>query len=176
VAAPIPLLAPVTTALGLDMRPILSRGRAHPGAGPGPVVAWGAGHGTLRLMRASRWASLAAIPAALAWISSAVLGWGVEPEQYSYVAGLGLLVVSLAFGGYALVATAPLWLRAVVAAATPALGVTIWLSVQGIGPRYVTVMLAGLGVLAGGGIGLGRSAPRTRQEPDRPIRGRRAAR
>lgn len=130
-------------------------------------------------MRSSKWASLVAIVGGLAWVASAVLGWGDEPEQYSYLSGLVLLVLALAFGGYALVATAPIWLRALVAVATPALGSMIWLTVEAAGTDYLMVVLAGAVMLLAGGIGLARggsSAPGVDAQPDPPARGRRAAR
>lgn len=131
-------------------------------------------------MRSSKWASLVAIVGGLAWVASAVLGWGDEPEQYSYLAGLVLLVLALAFGGYALVATAPIWLRALVAVATPALGYMVWLTVEAAGTDYLMVVLAGAVMLLAGGIGLARGGSPAREDldtqPGPPARGRRAAR
>ena len=54
------------------------------------------GHGTLTPMSVSRWGSVAALLGGLAWVVSAVLGWGEDPEQVSYLVGLALLVVALA--------------------------------------------------------------------------------
>ena len=130
-------------------------------------------------MRSSKWASLVAVGGGLVWIASAVLGWGDEPEQITYFAGLVLMLLALAFGGYALVATAPVWLRAVVAVATPALGLSIWLALEGLGTAYVLVVLAGVVLLVAGGIGLGRASashPDSGGDPEPPLRGRRAAR
>jgi hypothetical protein len=129
-------------------------------------------------MSASRWGSVAALLGGLAWVVSAVLGWGEDPEQVSYLVGLALLVVALAAAGYSLVATAPVWLRAVVTLATPALGLSVWLVVlDGVAAGYVAVVLAGVVLLVGGGIGMGRASRRTREErPEPPVRGRRAAR
>ena len=129
-------------------------------------------------MSASRWGSVAALLGGLAWVVSAVLGWGEDPEQVSYLVGLTLLVVALAAAGYSLVATAPVWLRAVVTLATPALGFTVWLVVlDSVSTGSVAVALAGVVLLVGGGIGLGRTSGRTREErPEPPVRGRRAAR
>ena len=136
------------------------------------------GHGTLTPMSASRWGSVAALLGGLAWVVSAVLGWGEDPEQVSYLVGLALLVVALAAAGYSLVATAPVWLRAVVTLATPALGFMVWLVVlDSVSAGSVAVVLAGVVLLVGGGIGMGRTAGRTREErPEPPVRGRRAAR
>ena len=131
-------------------------------------------------MRSSKWASLAAVVAGLAWVASAVLGWGDEPEQLTYLAGLALMLLALAFGGYALVATAPVWLRAIVAVATPALGYAVWLSVESLGTEYVMVVLAGVVLVVAGGIGLGRASANGSDagggDPEPPVRGRRAAR
>ena len=129
-------------------------------------------------MSVSRWGSVAALLGGLAWVVSAVLGWGEDPEQVSYLVGLVLLVVALAAAGYSLVATAPVWLRAVVTLATPALGFTVWLVVlDSVSTGSVAVALAGVVLLVGGGIGMGRTSGRTREErPEPPVRGRRAAR
>ena len=128
-------------------------------------------------MNASRWASVAALLGGVAWVVSAVLGWGAEPHEVSYLVGLGLLVVALAFSGSSLVATAPVWLRAVVSVATPALGYTIWLVViDSVSTDYLPVLVAGVVLIVAGGIGLGRSGQTANEEPEPPLRGRRAAR
>jgi hypothetical protein len=127
-------------------------------------------------MRSSKWASLVSIVGGLAWGASALLGWGEEPERYSYLAGLGLLIVAFAFAGYALVSSAPIWLRAIVAVATPALGYSVWLSIEGLATPYVLVLLAGIVAVVAGVIGLGRGTSQPDAEPDPPVRGRRAAR
>lgn len=128
-------------------------------------------------MNASRWASVAALLAGVTWVVSAVLGWGGEPERFSYLAGLVLLVVAFAAGGYALVATAPVWLRAVVTLATPVLGFMLWLVVRDtVGPDYLAVVVVGVLLIVGGGIGLGRAGGGADDKPEPPIRGRRAAR
>lgn len=128
-------------------------------------------------MSASRWGSIAALLGGVAWVASAVLGWGGEQEQASYLAGLALVVVALAFGGYALVATAPVWLRAVVALATPALGFSVWLVVMdSVTPGYLPVVIGGVVLIVAGGIGLGRGAQRDEKPEPPPTRGRRAAR
>jgi len=127
---------------------------------------------------ASRFGSIAAILGGVAWVVSAVLGWGDEPEEYYYLAGLVMLVLSLAAGGYALVAGAPIWLRGVVLLATPALGFMVWLVVVDTsGTDYLAVVVAGALLVVAGGIGLGRGRVQG-EEPDEPppARGRRAAR
>jgi hypothetical protein len=128
-------------------------------------------------MSASRWGSVAALLGGVAWVASAVLGWGGEQDQVSYLVGLGLVVIALGFGGYALVATAPVWLRAVVAVATPALGLSVWLVVMdSVTPGYLPVVLGGVVLIVAGGIGLGRGGRREEKPEPPPTRGRRAAR
>jgi hypothetical protein len=127
-------------------------------------------------MRSSKWASLVSIVGGLVWGASALLGWGEEPERFTYLVGLGLLIVAFAFAGYALVASAPIWLRAIVGVATPALGYSVWLSIEGLATQYVLVLLAGIVAVVAGVIGLGRGASQPDAEPDPPVRGRRAAR
>ena len=128
-------------------------------------------------MNASRWAAFAALLGGVAWVVSAVLGWGDEPEDVSYLVGVALFVVWLALGGYSLVSTAPLWLRAVVTIATPALGYVVWATVLASASReYIPVVVGGVLMVVAGGIGLGRAARRGPAEPEPPVRGRRAAR
>lgn len=129
-------------------------------------------------MTLSRLGSVAAILGGLVWIAAAVLAWGEDAVgSVLHVVGFALLVVAFATMGYALVATAPLWLRAVVTVATPALGAMLWLTLRdAVDEPYVAVMVGGVLLLLGGGIGLGRAAPAGRGEPDASVRGRRAAR
>ena len=128
-------------------------------------------------MTASRWGSVAALLGGVAWVVSAVLGWGEEQEQTAYLVGLGLVVVALAFGGYALVATAPVWLRAVVTLATPALGFAVWLTVmESVTPGYLPVIIGGVVLVVAGAIGLARGAQRDDKPEPPPAHGRRAAR
>lgn len=128
-------------------------------------------------MSVSRLGSVAAVLGGVAWIVAAVLAWGEgEPSGALHDAGFALLVVALAALGYALVATAPVWLRVLVAAATPALGTMVWLIVEGvIAQAYVAAAIGGVLLLLGGGIGLTRSSgPEASVRPAH--RGRRAAR
>ena len=132
------------------------------------------------LMTVSRLGAVAAVLGGLLWVVAALLGWGDDAlNQPLYVAGLVLLVVAFAALGYALVATAPIWLRAVVTIATPALGLMVWLILRDSLPsEYVAAVTGGVLLLAGGGIALGRSRSKTpaSPEPPPPARGRRAAR
>jgi hypothetical protein len=130
-------------------------------------------------MSVSRIGAVGAVLGGLVWIVAAVLSWGDEDlNQSLYVAGLALLVLAFAALGYALVATAPVWLRAVVTIATPLLGVMVWLILRDSLPSdYLSAMVGGVLLLVGGGIALGRSrgeAPPAKPEP--PAHGRRAAR
>jgi hypothetical protein len=130
-------------------------------------------------MSVSRIGSVGAILGGLVWVVAAVLSWGEEEVDPSlYVAGLALLVVAFAALGYALVATAPVWLRAVVTVATPLLGVMVWLILRDSLPSDdVSTMVGGVLLLVGGGIALGRSrGAKPPAKPEPPARGRRAAR
>ena len=128
-------------------------------------------------MNASRWAAVSALVGGVAWVVSAVLGWGEQAEDVSYLVGLVLFVVCLGLVGYSLVATAPVWLRAVVTIATPALGYVVWATVlESVELDYLPVLVAGVVILAVGGVGLGRAARRRSPDPEPPARGRRAAR
>ncbi len=131
-------------------------------------------------MTVSRVGAVAAVLGGLLWIVAGALGWGDDAlNQGLYVAGLALLVAAFAALGYALVATAPVWLRVVVTIATPALGLMVWLILRDSVPsEYVAAVTGGVLLLVGGGIALGRSrssAPES-PEPPPPARGRRAAR
>ncbi|MGZ5417797.1 MAG: hypothetical protein ACXWDI_11505 [Nocardioides sp.] len=128
-------------------------------------------------MSVSRLGSVAALLGGLVWVAAAVLSWGDdELNRGLYLAGLVLLVASFAALGYSLVATAPVWLRAVVTIATPLLGLMVWLILRDSIPAdYVAAVVGGVLLFLGGGIALSRagSAP-AKAEP--PARGRRAAR
>lgn len=139
-----------------------------------------------------RIASVAAVLGGLVWLVRAgLIGAGTAPDAADIllVVGLGLLVVGLAAAGYTLVETAPVWLRAVVALATPLLVMMVWQlldqAIKGVwsgdswvrdeAARLVAVVVAlGLGVW-----GFRRRRPsREGDEPPAPppVRGRRAAR
>lgn len=130
-------------------------------------------------MSVSRIGSLGALLGGLVWVVAAVLSWGDdELDQSLYLAGLALLVVAFAALGYALVATAPVWLRAVVTIATPLLGLMVWLILRDSLPSdYVAAAVGGVLLFVGGGIALGRArGDSPPAKPDPPARGRRAAR
>jgi hypothetical protein len=130
-------------------------------------------------MTVSRVGAVAAVLGGLLWIVAGALAWGDDTiNQPLYVAGLVLLLVAFLALGYALVATAPVWLRAVVTLATPALGLMVWLILRDSLSEYVASVTGGVLLLAGGGIALlrGRSATAGTPQPPPPARGRRAAR
>ena len=125
-------------------------------------------------MNLTRAAAGAAVLGGLVWVAAAVVAWG---EDVNPVAGaLGAVLFLLTFGaiGYSLVDRAPVWLRAVVCVATPALAYAVWITVEaGFATDHLPVLVAGLVLLGGGGLALAR----TRSEPvEVPVRGRRAAR
>jgi hypothetical protein len=138
------------------------------------------------VMTVNRLGSAAAVVGGLLWIVAAALGWGEDPVSGTpYLAGLVLLVVAFAAWGYALVETAPVWLRAVVTVATPLLAVMVWLIVRDSIPAEPVAVLVGAALLLAGGVtglvrGRGRTAvPATSGAPAAdppPARGRRAAR
>jgi hypothetical protein len=108
-------------------------------------------------MDASRFGSVTALLGGLAWVVSAALGWGSEPNDYFYLAGAGLMLLALGAFGYALVATAPLWLRVVVTVATAALGYMVWLAVLDLfGTEHLALLFGGLVLLLGAGLTLSR--------------------
>ncbi len=112
--------------------------------------------------------------AGIAWVVGAVLGWGGDTPAGLYLLGLLLAVLALAAFGYSLVATAPVWLRAVVTVAAPALGYMVWVTVRdAFAHDHLPVVVAGVLLLAVGGVGLTR---RRDQAPPAVTRGRRAAR
>ena len=103
-------------------------------------------------MSVSRIGSLGALLGGLVWVAAAVLSWGDdELNQSLYLAGLALLVVAFAALGYSLVATAPVWLRAVVTIATPLLGLMVWLILRDSLPSdYVAAAVGGVLLFVGG--------------------------
>ena len=111
-------------------------------------------------MSVSRLGSIAAVLGGAAWIVAALLAWGEDELGAGlYVAGFVLLVVAFAALGYALVTTAPVWLRAVVTLATPALGAMVWLILKDAIPQaYVAAVVGGVLLVVGGGIALSQAS------------------
>ena len=132
-------------------------------------------------MNPSRVASLAALVGGVSWSVAALLAWGdttVEagPAGLLVWFGAAVLVVALGSAGYALVATAPVWLRALVSVATPVLVAMVWtLVADALGAEYLSALVGALFALASGALGLRRGRPAAPVEPA-PVRGRRAAR
>lgn len=118
-------------------------------------------------MSVSRLGSIAAVVGGVVWIIAALLAWGEDELGTAlYVVGFVLLVAAFAALGYALVATAPVWLRAVVTLATPALGAMVWLILKDAVPQaHVSAVVGGVLLLLGGGIALSRSGGSAPAEP-----------
>lgn len=101
--------------------------------------------------------SFVALLGGVVWLVAAVLEWGAEPNRILYLAGLALMLLALAAGGYALVATAPVWLRVVVALATPALGYMVWLIIfDAVSGEHLALLGGGIVLLLGASLGLTR--------------------
>ena len=89
------------------------------------------------VMRASKIASLTALIVGVAWLLKVILIWaggGANTDgglvAVSYFVGVAALAVALLTGGYAVVARAPVWLRAVVSVATLLLGWILFTSID----------------------------------------------
>jgi len=111
------------------------------------------------------------------------------PVGLMYTGGFAVLAIAIAAAGYTLVETAPVWLRMVVAVATPLLVLMVWMLLdQAIKSVYpgnswvrdeVSVVVAGVIALMMGVWGSGRHRPvheDHRPQPHVAVRGRRAAR
>ena len=84
-------------------------------------------------MTASRIASIAALIGGACWLTKVGLIWangGTNTDDglvgVTFFLGLAGLVIALAAAGYALVATAPIWLRGVVSVALPVMVTMVW--------------------------------------------------
>jgi len=125
-------------------------------------------------MTTTRAAAGAAVLGGLVWSVAAGLAWGGDVSAVGYAVGLLLFLLSLVGLGYGLVDRAPVWLRALVSIATPALGYAVWTTVRdAFTDDAVPVLAAGIVLLLAGAVVLatGRPAP-----VEAPVRGRRAAR
>ena len=90
-----------------------------------------------------------AVLGGLVWIAAAVIGWGANADPTVFLAGQALLVLSLAAGGYALVAT-------------PCLGYMVWITIRdAFTTDHVPVLVVGVLMVAAGLIGLGRTGRAT---------------
>jgi hypothetical protein len=126
-------------------------------------------------MNVTRATAGAAVLGGLVWVVGAALAWGQDVSAVATALGLLGLLVALAGVGYSLVETAPVWLRAVVSAATPLLGYGVWATlVAAFDDSALPVLLSGLVMLAVGGTAWARG--RETAPADAPVHGRRAAR
>ncbi len=140
-----------------------------------------------------RIASTAAVVGGVGWLLKVFLIWGnggentdSGPVAYLYFVGWVALAVALGAAGYTLVERAPVWLRGVVAVATPLLVLMVWqLMDQAIKAVYpgsswlrdeLSVVVAGLLALVMGLWGFTRHRRVEETSPPPPVRGRRAAR
>lgn len=118
----------------------------------------------------------------MAWLVRTYLIWGDDTAPTGGLpdlllrSGTVVLVVALAAGGYALVATAPVWLRGVVSVATVLLILMLWqLVTEALDSDWMTALAGGASAVLLGLYGFGRSRPDPPEEP--VVRGgRRAAR
>jgi hypothetical protein len=137
-------------------------------------------------MTPSKIASVAALVGGLGWLAKVMLVWasggtntGSGAVGVMFLVGLAGLLVALAAGGYALVATAPIWLRAVVSVALPLLVLMVWQLFDGVVKALYTednwlrgelnVLLAAVVAVVLGLLGLQRA--RGANAPARPSRG-----
>lgn len=131
-----------------------------------------------------RIASIGALLGGLAWLAQAVLtlldGGGRADSglvRIAFLAGLVLLFLALAAAGYTLVEKAPVWLRAVVAIATPLLVLMVWQLVDQAVDEEISALAGGVVAVVMGLWGLGRHRKDGGEPPPPPpVRGRRAAR
>jgi hypothetical protein len=151
--------------------------------------------GKLWVMDPRRIASIAAVVGGVGWLMKVLLIWGnggvsadTGPVPLMHLIGLVMLALALAAAGYTLVERAPVWLRGVVAIATPLLVLMLWqLLDQGVKAVYpgdswlrneVSVLVAAAVAIAMGSWESRRyrSAVEAAPPPPAPVRGRRAAR
>lgn len=139
-----------------------------------------------------RIASVAAVVGGVAWLVKVVLVWlgdgdsGSAPVAIAEYVGWVGLFVALAAAGYTLVEKAPVWLRAVVAVATPLLVLMVWLLVDqaaramlsgdGWLREELSTLIAAVVALVLGLWGFRRRRPAGPAGDPPPVRGRRAAR
>ncbi len=143
-----------------------------------------AGTGTLGAMDPRRIASFGALLGGLVWLAEAVVIWTAGEDRADsglawalFLAGLVVLCVALAAAGYTLVEKAPVWLRAVVAVATPLLVLMVWQLVDQAVGDAVSAVVGGVIALGLGAWGLRRRSGSSAPPPEPPpVRGRRAAR
>jgi hypothetical protein len=125
-------------------------------------------------MNPTRAAALAAVLGGLVWVVAALVDWGENANPVVYGVGLVWFLLALAAMGYVLVEKAPVWLRAVVCVATPALGYAVWATVrEAFDTDHLPMLVAGLGMLAVGALTVARSRSAAVEQP---VHGHRATR
>lgn len=152
----------------------------------------------MSLMDPRRIASIAAVVGGVGWLMKVTMIWGnggqntdAGPVGLMYQGGFAVLAVALGAAGYTLVERAPVWLRAIVAVATPLLVLMVWMlmdeAIKSVYPGdswvrdEVSVVIAATIALMMGVWGSGRHRPVHEEEehiptPHAAVRGRRAAR
>ena len=126
-------------------------------------------------MDASRAAFGAALLSGLVWVVAGALDWGGDVNPVVYAVGLVGFVIAFATFGYTLVDHAPVWLRAVVSIATPALAYMVWIAVSDpFANDHLPVVAAGVVLLVVGAVGLARG--RAERAAAAPVGGHRATR
>ncbi|MGH3330564.1 MAG: hypothetical protein ACRDPJ_04575 [Nocardioidaceae bacterium] len=136
----------------------------------------------MRTTKSSRIASVAAIGGAAAWFARGLLVRGEAAPDTAGLPGILLLVgmvalsLAVAGSGYALVATAPVWLRGVVSIAFTTLVWMVWqLVVAALDSEWLSTMSGAAVAFVCGVWGLSRGRP-TPPEHTHVRGGRRAAR
>lgn len=131
-------------------------------------------------MRTSKMAALVALLAGLVWVAAGVLargGDGLDPDaERLWWAGLGVFALASALAGYAGATKAPLWLKVVVFVGAGALGGSVLATVDTQSSSADLVALGAGALLVLVGLIALVTGRRTRQKPEPPVRGRRAAR
>jgi hypothetical protein len=111
-------------------------------------------------MNASRAGAVVAVLGGLVWVVGGVLDHGQDVDTVVYAVGLVGVVVAFGVVGYRLVDHAPVWLRAVVCLATPALACAVWVAVvDAFDADWLPLVVGGVLLLVGGALGLVRGRP-----------------
>lgn len=115
-------------------------------------------------MRSSKLASVAALFGGAAWLVAVLYS---DPALHVplYYAGLGGLLLGLAGLGYALVATAPIWLRGVVSLANTMFGYMVWTLVQDTIGGTSGMLAGGVALVVAALVGFARSHPVHQHHP-----------
>ncbi len=95
---------------------------------------------------------MTALLAGFVWFVQALLSWDDPFAGPVYLIGLALGVLAFAGLGYLLVETAPLWLRALVSVATPALGYAVWVALTDLATAERYLLVGAAAALMGSGL------------------------